>query len=75
MIKLEFEIKNDEVHWSYFVGDGNSHGSAPLSADALVAFNDLLRICAGMNKWRAKEFERDLWGKCYLEKLEKEKNK
>lgn len=73
MIKLEFEIKNEEVHYSYFVGDANHHSTMPLTPDALIAFNNLLKVCSDMCKWRNKQFEQDLWGKAYVEKLEKEK--
>lgn len=74
MIKLEVEIKNEEFIFTYFVGGENQSSTSPLSADALIAFNDLLRMCSTINKWRNKEFERELWGKAYVEKLEKEKS-
>jgi hypothetical protein len=71
MIKLEVEIKDGKFLYTYEIGSSRHSSSQELCADTLASFTDLLRICSNHYKFKDKEFERELWGKAYLEKMNK----
>lgn len=75
MIKLIVEIKDEKFFYTYEVGDSRHSSEQVLCADTLASFTDLLRVCANHYKFRDKEWEREMLGKCWVEKQEKEKNK
>lgn len=59
-IKLTVEISDGLFKWSYAIGGSHHFSEAPLTADSLVSFTEILKYCRtadfkGICKYRANQ--------------------
>ena len=73
-MKLTVEINEKQFLYSYEIGESKHNGSSYLTADNLVLFCDLVRICSSVYKYADKEWERKQNAKA-LWLLEKQKKR
>lgn len=72
-MKLTVEIKDGRLIYEYQIGDSKQNSSRPLCAQSFVSFVKLLEVLSQHYEYEDRKWERELVGKAWLEKQEKEK--
>jgi hypothetical protein len=70
-MKLTVEIKDSKLNYEYQIGENTHKASKHISAESLILFSDLLKVCNQHYNYRDREWERDMLGKAWVEKQSK----